>query len=173
MDIRIRSSQMLAMFAAVMGVLVSGCGVVHFLRDGVGYPMTPEQSKAQVVDAAREIVKAWHLHMVEAFFWRASCNDQGDPPFRGVMRIAYPRAASFEESDTQIAKMADSLQSIGWTGDPGFHSHGTVLKKNNVVAVLGPQNVSLPHRDVELYGECRDVTTTKNTKGSPEPIAFS
>lgn len=143
------------------------------LHENVSNPMTPEQSKAQVVDAAREIVNALGLHVVEAFFWRSSCNDQGDPPFRGEMRIAYPRAASFEESDTQIAKMAQSLQSIGWTGDPGFHSHGTVLKKDNVVAVLGPQNVSLPHRDIELYGECRDVTTTKNTVGSAEPIVFS
>jgi hypothetical protein len=141
--------------------------------NGVSNPMTPEQSKAQVIDAAHEIVNALGVHVVEAWFWHASCNDQGDPPFQGKARIAYPPAPSFEQSDAEIAKMVQHLQSMGWTGDPGFHSHGTVLKKNNVVAVFGPQNVSVPDRDIEVYGECRDVTTTKNTKGSPESIPFS
>lgn len=135
--------------------------------------MTPAQSKAQVVDAAREIVAALNLHVVNASFWRASCNDQGDPPFKGKAIITYPPAPSFEESDAEIAQMVQHLQSLGWTGDPDFHSHGTVLRKNNVVAVFGPQDVSGPNRGIELYGECRDMTTTKQTRGSTEDISLS
>jgi hypothetical protein len=59
------------------------------------------------------------------------------------------------------------------TGDPDFHSHGTVLKRNNVVAVFGPQNVSVPNRGIEICGECRDVTTTKSTRGPTENITLS
>ncbi len=38
------------------------------------------------------------------------------------------------------------------------------MTKGNVTAVFGPQNVSNPNRDIELFGECRDTTTTKDTK---------
>jgi len=40
------------------------------------------------------------------------------------------------------------------------------LTKNNVVVVFGPQNVSDPNREVELFGECLDVTSTKDTENT-------
>ncbi len=137
---------------------------------GVPNPMTPEQSKAQVVDAARDIVRDLNLHVVEAFFWHSSCNDQGDPPFQGEMRIAYPPTSSYEASVAEIAKMVQRLQSLGWTGDPNLHSHGTVLKKNNVIAHFDPQTVDVPAQAIRLLGECRDVTTTKKTRGTSEDV---
>lgn len=157
--------------AALVAALVSGCDAVNPLDNEVPSPVTPEQSRAQVVDAATELVDALDLTVVEAFFWHASCNDQGEAPFRGQIRIAYPPAASFEESGEEIAQMAQRLQSSGWSPDTDFKSHGTVLKKNNVVAVLGPQNASNPNRDIQVYGECRDVTTAKGDN-QPEPVTF-
>jgi len=127
----------------------------------VSNPMTPEQSKAQVVDAAKDIVGTLGLQVVDAVFWHSSCNDQGEAPFRGQVRIDYPPAPSFDESGKEVAQMAQRLQDSGWSMDSHFRSHGTVLKKNNVVAVLGPQNASVPTRDIQVYGECRDVTTAK------------
>lgn len=47
-----------------------------------------------------------------------------------------------------------------------------VADKNNVVVVFGPQNVSDPNREIELFGECRDVTSTKDTREQVEPIAL-
>ena len=122
--------------------LVTGCDVVDFVKNDVPNPMTPEQSKAQVVDAAKELVGTLDLKVVEAFFWHSSCNDQGEAPFRGQIRIAYPPAPSFEESEAEVAEMAHRLENDGWSRDSDFRSHGTVLQKNNVVAVLGPQNAS-------------------------------
>lgn len=161
-----------ALAAVGAAVFVSGCGVMNLSTDRVSNPLTPAQSKSQVVDAARQVVEALNLHVVEAFFWRASCNDQGDPPFKGEARVAYPLAPSFEQSDSEVAQMAQRLEGLGWTSDSSFHSHGTVLQKNNVVVVFGPQNVSLPTRSIELHGECRDATTSKGAQGSPEPISF-
>ena len=46
-----------------------------------------------------------------------------------------------------------------------------MLKKNNVVAVLGPQNVSNPNRDIQIYGECRDMTTAEGDN-HPEPVTL-
>ena len=136
-------------------------------------PLTPEESEAQVMGAAHDLVATLHLQVVDGAFWHASCNDDGDAPFRGQMRIGYPKAASFAESETQIAQMVDQLRAAGWQGDSDFHSHGSVLKKDNVVAIIGPQTVATSSRDIELLGECRDTTTTKETRGGVEPITVS
>jgi hypothetical protein len=168
-----RRAQMLAIVLAGLTVLFSGCGPVNSVTNRVSNPLTPEQSKAQVVDAAREIVTATGVHVVSASFERASCNDDGVAPFKGIVSISYPLAPSFEQSGAEVAKMVQQLQSSGWTGDPDFHSHGTVLKKNSVVAVFGSQDASTPYRGIDLYGECRDMTTTKETKGSDQPVTFS
>jgi hypothetical protein len=133
-------------------------------------PLTPEQSKAQVVDAARDIIRALNLHVVEASFVHSSCNDQGDPPFRGEIVIAYPLAPSFEAAESENSEMVQRLQSLGWTGDPALHSHGPVLKKNSVVVAFDRQAVDDTTRGIEVRGECRDVTTTKQTRGSVEDV---
>ncbi|WP_231639499.1 hypothetical protein [Mycobacterium sp. Marseille-P9652] len=168
-----RFSQISATVAAGVAVLIAGCDALHALSHGVIHPMTPDQSKAQVVDATREIVASLDLHGAQAFFWRASCNDDGVAPFRGEVAIRYPPAPSFEQSDAEIARMVQHLQTLGWSGDPGFHTHGAALTKHDVVAVFGPQNVSTPNRSIDILGECRDVTTTKATKGSAQPVTLS
>jgi hypothetical protein len=140
---------------------------------GVSDPLTPEQSKALVIDAANDIVSTLDLQAIEPAFWHASCNDQGDPPFRGQMRIGYPVAASYDASEAEVAQMVQRLQNKGWTTDSEFKSHGATLQKNGVVVVLGPQSAGDATRSVELFGECRDVTTTKDTKGSAEVVTLS
>ncbi|MUL83107.1 hypothetical protein FZI95_14100 [Mycobacterium sp. CBMA247] len=141
-----------------MTALISGCGLMN--PGGVSNPITPEQSKAQVVDSAREIVHTLDLHVLSAAFRHAPCNDDGVAPYRGEVIVAYPLAASMDESDAEIAKMVERLRGIGWTGDPDFHSHSSALKKNNVVAQFDPQTVSDKKRGITLLGECRDVTTS-------------
>jgi hypothetical protein len=142
------------------------------MNDGVSNPITPEQSKAQVIDAAKEIVGLVDLKVLKAVFWRGSCNDQGEPPYRGEMRISHALASSFEVADAEDARMIQQLRSHGWTDAPDFHTHGTALKKNGVVAVISPQNVSTPTRGVELFGECRDMTSEKG-KNSMETVPLS
>jgi hypothetical protein len=72
-----------------------------------------------------------------------------------------PLAPSFEASDAEVAKMVAALQRVGCSGDPNFRSHGSVLKKQDVTVDFAPPNVGTPTRDIELLGECRDVTTNK------------
>jgi hypothetical protein len=140
---------------------------------GVSNPLTPQQSQAQVVDAAKEIVHILGLKPIEPAFSHTSCNDQGDPPFQGSMRIGYPNAASFEASQAEIADMVRRLKSIGWTSPPDVHTHGTALEKNGVTAIFGPQNVSTSTRDLIIEGECRDVTTTKQDANRPHIVDLS
>lgn len=143
------------------------------VNDGVSDPMTPDQARAQVVDAARDIVRGLNLRVDTANFSRASCNDQGDAPFRGEVNIFYPRPQSLDEADSQLKDMTQRLQNVGWSGDSDFQSHGTVLKKNGVDAVFYPANVSVPQGHIVLHGECRDVTTTKSQAGNTEYITFN
>jgi hypothetical protein len=95
---------------------------MNFATNDVSNPMTPDQSKAQVLDAARDIVGTLHVKIVNATFYRSSCNNQHEAPFRGVVSIDYPPAASFEESDAEVATMTQRVQSTGWTGDTEFSS---------------------------------------------------
>jgi len=141
------------------------------MNDGVSNPISPEQSKAQVVDAAKEIVGITDLKVVDSVFWRGSCNDQGDPPYRGEMRISHPLAANFETADAEDARMIRQLRDHGWVDAPDFHTHGTALQKSGVVAVINAQNASTPTRGVELFGECRDMTSEKG-KNSLEHISL-
>lgn len=156
--------------AALLAVLVTGCGTVASLTELVPDPFTPEQSKAQVVDAARDVVRALQLEVTRVVFWRASCNDQNEAPFRSVISIWYPTAPTLEASDAEVAEMIRRLQADGWTGDTEFASHGAPAAKHDVVAVLTPQALGDKNRGIDLYGECRDVTTTKATVGSAEHI---
>ena len=155
--------------AALLAAFITGCDAVNSSSANTPESMTPEQSKAQVVDAAKEVVATLDLEVVDAVFWHSSCNDQGDAPFRGQVRIDYPPAPSFEQSGEEVAQMAQRLKDSGWSADSDFKSQGTVLQKNSVVVVLGPQNASVPTRDIQLFGECRDMTTAKGDNQT-EPI---
>lgn len=157
--------------AIATAALLSGCGALSMITNhGVSNPLTPEQSKAQVIDAGKEIIHTLGLHAIEPAFWHESCNDQGDPPFEGKMMIGYPTAASLQASRAEIADMVDRLRNLGWSSPSEVHTHGTALEKNGVTAIFYPQNVGESSRGLEITGACRDVTTTKQTKGNPQIV---
>lgn len=133
--------------------------------------MTPEQSKAQVVDAATDVNRAIAEPIASANFSRSSCNDQGEAPFRGIVTISYRPPTDPAAASAAFDQMGQRLQSAGWTSDSEFKSHGTTLKKNAVDAVLSPADASVAVVVITLYGECRDMTTTKAEAGNDEDIS--
>lgn len=161
-----------ALVAAALSLGISGCDAPRH-QPGQAAPLTPQESRAQVVDSARALATTLNLHVSEAYFWRSSCNDHGEGPFRGRLVIRYPRAGSSEESQDQITGMLDRLRGAGWTGDPEFTSHAPTLTKDDVVVVFSPQAVGLPMRSIEVLGECRDITTTKQTRGTEESVSLN
>jgi hypothetical protein len=160
-------------FIAAAAAVLTGCGTMNSLAGEVSNPMTPEQAKAQVVDAARDVGRIVELPADRAFFSRSSCNDQGESPFRGQVNIFYAVPADPVDAGAAFDKIKSQLQAAGWTSDGDFKSHGTTLKKNSVEAVLYPADASVADVLVILYGECRDTTTTKATKGSTEPLTIN
>ena len=140
---------------------------------GVLNPMTPDESRSQVLDAARQVVSTLGLDVVDAWFWHSACNSRGEPPFRGQMRIGYPLATSPRAAGEQIATMVGLLRQAGWSADPNFHSHSPALRKNNVIVVLRPQDPGASTRGLEVIGECRDVTTTIDGRGRVQPVVVN
>ncbi len=57
---------------------------------------------------------------------------------------------------------------VEWVPDCDFISHATTLTMGGVDASLSPADAGVPLASVELYGQCRDTTTTKATKGEIE-----
>jgi hypothetical protein len=164
---RIAAGQVILTAAIYCGAAISGCGGI---MAGVLNPMTPDESRRQVLDAARQVVSTLGLDVVDAWFWHAACNSRGEPPFRGQMRIGYPLATSSRAAGEQIATMVGLLRRAGWSADPNFHSHSPALRKNNVIVVLRPQDPGASTRGLEVIGECRDVTTTIDERGRVQPV---
>ena len=161
----------LAIVAAA--TLLAGCGAVKSVTNNVSNPMTPEQSKAQVVDAAHDVARAVAQPVVSASFSHSSCNDQGEAPFRGVVDVFYAAPTDPASATAAFNDMTQRLQGDGWAADSGFQSHGTTLKKEGVDAVLYPADASVAKVHIVLYGECRDVTTTKDQAGISEPVTLT
>lgn len=133
--------------------------------------MTPEQSKAQVVNAAREIVTTLGLKGISAYFHHESCNDQAVAPFRGILEVSYDHAPTLEASRAEIQRMLSVLKQHGWSDQGDVHTHAPFLTKQGVTAVFDPYS---PVQDaggyISIHGECRDMTTTENTVPEPIPV---
>ena len=52
-------------------------------------PLSDEQTKAEVLDPARQITTIANLQNVSGVFGWESCNDQGDRPFRGRVEVSF------------------------------------------------------------------------------------
>lgn len=155
--------------AGALALTLQSCGSIKNLSEGVPNPITPEQSRAQVVSAAREIATTLGFKGVSGHFSRDSCNDQAVAPFRGIVGLAYDHAPILETSRAEIQQMIAVLEQHGWGGPGDFHTHGYALSKQGVTAGFDPYSpVQNSGGSITIYGECRDLTTQANTL--PEPI---
>lgn len=155
--------------AGVLAIALQSCSSIRNLSEGVPHPMTPDESKAQVINAAREIVATLGLKGVSAHFSRDSCNDQAVAPFRGIVGLDYDHAPTLEASQAEIQQMVGVLKQHGWGGPGDFRTHSSAVSKQGVTAVFDPYSpVQNAGGSISIYGECRDMTTKQNTV--PEPI---
>lgn len=148
--------------AAVMvaaSLALSACGSGESVKD----PITAEQARAEVVEAARDIVTILHADVVDAKFSYESCNDQGDPPFRGavILRLWMPGIPHDQPTDPNT--VIHSLTAHGWSDNPDFHSHSPALRKNDVDTIVTVTHPPPPgetlgaHVVAHVNGECRDT----------------
>jgi uncharacterized glyoxalase superfamily protein PhnB len=153
----------------VVVMLLGGCALVFPKPHSSGsnpfddsaHPMTDDQTKAQVIEPAKQIVAAADLQGVTGAFSFASCNDQGDPPYQGTVTISFLLHGN---PDAYFQQVHAALLSHGWNegAPPGQQYHGTTLNKSGVTANIGYFPSDHTYGQIILYGECRN---TANHKG--------
>jgi hypothetical protein len=154
-------SLLLAVVVAVLFVLVIAGVAVLVPRDNrPADPLTDQQSKAQVVEPAKEIVAAAQLRGIAGSYILMSCRNQTDPPYQGSVYVTFelPDANGFFD---QVAAV---LVSQGWRETPQEYNHkpGTTVSKDGVTAVLYRDPDRRGSGIMKVYGECRNLTDHRN-----------
>jgi len=129
-------------------------------------PMSDQQTRDQVIEPAKQIAGFAHLQDPGGRFDFSSCNDQGDPPYRGLVSMSFTWPADESSGSPTDAdpnkvfgQIATTMVAHGWNDGPppDWHSYGRVLNKDGVVAVM-TQNPVSGKGNIALYGECRNMT---------------
>jgi hypothetical protein len=143
--------------ATIICCALTGCG------PEVGDPLTPEGARYQVIDAARDVSTILHADIAEANFSYESCNDQGDPPFRGKVQLLLWMPGAPHDQAVDPQQVLKPLEAHGWSTNSAFISHSPALTKNNVNTMITVTHQPPPgehlgaHVVAEVLGECRDI----------------
>lgn len=121
-------------------------------------PLSDDQAMAQVIEPAKQIIKVAGLGEPTGGFYLGSCNDQGDPPYRGVVEMSFRWPAQADEN-AYFTQLAATMVAHGWADGPppGLHPYGHVIHKDGVMAIMS-QSPSSGRGSIKLYGECRNMT---------------
>ncbi len=160
-DSRFRRRAVLVAALIVAQLFVGGCSV--FSQDSSdeldGPALSDEQTRAQVVDPAKRIVKAAGLQGFTAAFEFSPCTDQGVPPFRGVAKVFFVFPAGADEG-VFVGQIAALMVADGWSDGPpaGKKPHGRVVHQGEVMAIIASSPDHPGQGDIQIYGECRNPT---------------
>jgi hypothetical protein len=122
-------------------------------------PLSDEQTMAQVVEAARDVVQAAGLADVTGGFLFESCNDMGTPPYRGRVEMSFAVPAGVEPEE-HFRRIAAAMVKRGWTDGPppGKRPFGIALHTAEVMAVIGRACGDPTRGAAQLCGECGNIT---------------
>lgn len=149
----------LAAVAVAASLVLSACTGSEFVRN----PITPDEARTDVVNAARDIVTILHADVAEATFSYESCNDQGDPPFRGKVRLLLWMPGVPHDQAADPTTVLHALTSHGWSTDSDFVSHSPTLRKDDINTIVTVAHLPRPghslgaHVIAEVDGACRDT----------------
>jgi hypothetical protein len=116
---------------------------------------------AQVVEPAKQIVGAANMDGVNAGFSFESCNDQGDPPYRGRVALVF---LVHGEAEAYLETVQNAMVTAGWNvgGLPGQVSHAALLNKDGVTANIGLLPSDHTRGQILLHGQCRNTNDHHN-----------
>jgi hypothetical protein len=131
--------------------------------DHPGNPASDEQTEAQVVEAARQIVAAAGLQTTTAGYLLMSCKNRDDPPYQGAIYLTFALPAG-SGPDTYFPAVAGALVGRGWKEGlpPADHTFGKTLTKDAVTAVIYRTDDDISLGVLRLYGECRNTNDHRN-----------
>lgn len=155
--------------AAFMVSLVLGIAFLMINTDsaredgplGDATPLTDEQSRDQVVGAAREVVTSAHLRGVTGGYTFLSCRNEQDPPYQAAVYLNFEIPAG--DSSKSIGEIQAAMVKSGWHEAPSPGEHfGGKLTRAGVTATF-QQNVDDPAFGImRIYGECRNMADHRN-----------
>jgi hypothetical protein len=149
--------------------LVLGIGFVVINRSpesGVGAlghvsPLTDEQSRAQAVDAARQIVTVAQLRDANGTIMFLSCTNEHDPPYQPAVYLNFPLPE--QNAVKRVREVAAAMVAHGWQESPSIGEHfGLKLTKNGVTSTFHENLDDARFGTMRIYGECRNVTDHRN-----------
>lgn len=166
---RLRSRSALLLIAAALLLslaLGSAFVVVHRVKDlrgapveAASHPLSDDQTRDQVVRAARQFVTAGRLGAPNGSYLLQSCAQNDEPPYQGTAYLTFD-VPSITKTPRYFRDIAATMRALGWTEGlpPRRHPGGKMLAKDGVTALLY-RDPDVPGRGVlQIHGECRNIT---------------
>lgn len=154
---------MLILWVLVVSMVAGAAFLVLRRSDAADHPEHPlsdEQSKAQVLEPAREIVAVANLENANGGYILMSCTNQTDPPYQGAIYLTF----DLPDATHYLDQVAASLVSHGWRkgSPPNRYLSGIAVSKNGVTAILYRDPDRNGFGIMKVYGECRNVSDHRN-----------
>jgi hypothetical protein len=170
---RPRSLRFVTAAALTVSLLLAGAvllvGRLHSLPsdslDHPANPVTDEQSEAQVIEPAKQIVTLTGLQTASAGYLLMSCKDRDDPPYQGAIYLTFTLPTGIR-ADTYLQTIASTLRSDGWTAGipPNNHVFAEIFSKDAVTLTIYRDSDDPNHGALRLYGQCRNMDNHRNDK---------
>ncbi len=128
-------------------------------------PMSDDEARAQVVEPTKEIARQAGLQGITGGFSFESCNDQGEPPYRGVTQMNFSLPKDMEPTK-YLEQIATTMVASGWTDGPppGLRPFGTVIHKGPIMAIMSQDATYKEEGYVQVSGECRNMVDHHNDR---------
>jgi hypothetical protein len=163
---RVGPSRPLVLLLVVLTVVVAAGAAFIVLRtpgdalDHPTHPLSDEQTRAQVIEPAKQIVALGNLQGAVGGYILMSCKNQTDPPYQGAVYVTFDLPKSLDYFD----RIAATMVPHGWQEGlpPNQYLVGTTLYKDGVTAILYRDPDRRTSGIMKVYGECRDVANHRN-----------
>ncbi len=155
------------MLSLLLGGLILSVGRLHSSAadslDHPAHPVNDDQSEAQVLEPARQIIRTAGLQKPTAGYELMSCKGHDDPPYQGAiyLNFAVPPDARV---DAYFRAIRATLVTQGWKEGlpPSRYLYGVTLTRDDVTAMVY-RDGDFPNLGVmRLYGQCRNMDYHRN-----------
>lgn len=169
----LRAKQFRALIAAALAatLLLGGAFVVvsrlhstpSDVLDHPANPVTDDQSKAQVLERAKQVIALTGLQTASAGYMLMSCKDRENPPYQGAIYLTFVLPAA-PPPDTYFPALAATLVGHGWTEGlpPNNHAFARILSKDAVTVIIYRQDDKPSLGVLRIYGQCRNMNDHRN-----------
>ncbi len=166
---RLRSKQVRALTAAALTISLLLGGAVLLVdtlhstpSDAIDHPANPvtdDQSEAQVLDSAKQIVTLTGLQTSSAGYTLMSCKNRDDPPYQGAIYLTFALPAA-ARPDTYFPTIGATLVAHGWTEGipPNDHAFAKILSKDGLTVIVYSQSDEPSVGVARVYGQCRNIS---------------